>query len=165
MPLFQSLLTLGGKCPLSALLGILRFLRSSVDISAPHFLLPLLAESFSFYAFFWSCSVEVRFWWVPFCFPKGGAKAQVCGPLLVPQIWVSYPHVLIICLPKLSLATLATVRIMHRQPATEWDVCGWDAHSTEGTCQPAGRVYKWGIPRGSWGGFLLHAVNTTLMHS
>lgn len=58
----------------------------------------------------------------PFCFPKGGA--QVCGPLLGPQIWVSYSHVLTICLPKLSLATFATVGSMHREPATDWGVCG-----------------------------------------
>ena len=66
-------LTLGKKYLPSVLIGSLNLFSPSVDMPAPRFLLPLVAEFLSLYVLFPPSTQVAGCWQPPFCFPKGGA--------------------------------------------------------------------------------------------
>lgn len=59
------------------------------------------------------------------------------------------------CLPEVILAT--TLRITHKEPATEWREIWVCTQRIRGACRPSGRILRWGIPNGLWAAFLLES--------
>ena len=115
--------------------GFWGFLGSSVDLPAPCFLLPLVLEFLSLYAFSWSWNIPG---WVltasRFLF-QGWTNAQVQSfPDL--QIQASFLCMFISCLPKLTLTTTWSA---HKEPVTEYGGHGWGVQSFGSACGPVDR--------------------------